>query len=169
MEQADRAAWFVLRCSTAQMRVAAALRAKGFEVFVPMCRRRRQWSDRVKVSTVPLFSSFVFCRFHPKDRVLALSTPGVSRERERGGIPIELSDAEIEHLHRVCELPYPAEECDSLPSAGEPVRIIDHPDIRGFLSERGHVCRVLVPCTRIGRAVLLHVPLGALEHDEGGS
>src|SRR5689334_11923519 len=89
------AQWYVLRTSSRQIKVAHALRAKGFDVFVPMRRRRRQWADRIKVSTVPLFNSLVFCRFEPKDRIAVLSTPGVSQERERGGVPLEISEFEI--------------------------------------------------------------------------
>lgn len=151
-----------------QMRVAQALRAKGFEVFIPMQELRRQWSDRVKVYTAPLFKSFVFCRYDPKDRVIVLSTPGVSRERDRGGIPLEIPDTEIEHLRRIAELSYPAEECDPVPNAGDAVQIKGDSEIRGFLVERGPVCRVVIPCDSIGRAIALRVPLDALERADGG-
>jgi hypothetical protein len=86
-------AWFVLRTGKMQRKVAQALRAKGFEVFVPMQQRRRQWSDRVKVYMAPIFQSFVFCRYEPKDRIFVISTPGVSRERDRDEIPLLIPDA----------------------------------------------------------------------------
>jgi len=166
MTDTGRSAWFVLRASTRQMKVARALQAKGFEVFLPMQQRHRQWSDRVKVSATPMFSSLVFCRFDPKDRVLVLSTPGVARERERNGIPLEISDAEIERLRRISELPYPAEECDPLPNPRDSVRITRDPEIRGFLSERGSPCHVVIPCPSIGRAVVMLVPEDVLERDD---
>ena len=163
MENPTAPAWFVLRTGTMQMKVAQALRAKGFEVFVPMQERRRQWSDRVKAYLAPIFTSFVFCRYEPKDRIAVLSTPGVSRERDRGGMPLAIPDADIEHLRRIAELSYPAEECDPLPIEGQEVQIKGRPDIRGFLIDGGTVCRVLIRFESIGRAVVLQIPLDALE------
>jgi transcriptional antiterminator RfaH len=63
--------WFLLTVGSKQeQKVALALQAKGLEVFLPMQRVRRQWSDRVKVYTAPLFNCNLFCRFPHNSRAL---------------------------------------------------------------------------------------------------
>jgi len=48
--------WFALRVRpNYEKPVAAALRGKGFQEFLPLVRSRRRWSDRVKVMDLPLF------------------------------------------------------------------------------------------------------------------
>jgi hypothetical protein len=61
---AGRPQWFLLRTRSKQERkVADALQAKGYEVFLPMHTERRQWSDRLKTYDTPLFPGYLFCRF----------------------------------------------------------------------------------------------------------
>lgn len=57
--------------------VAELLMAKGYEQILPVYRTRRQWSDRVKEVTLPLFPGYVFCRFDARCRVPILNTAGV--------------------------------------------------------------------------------------------
>src|SRR6202040_2303430 len=59
------APWFALRVRpNYEKPVAAALRGKGFQEFLPLVQSRRQWSDRVKVMDLPLFPGYLFCRLN---------------------------------------------------------------------------------------------------------
>jgi len=70
--------WFVLYVnSRAEKKVADRLRAKGYEVFCPMKKVLRQWSDRKKLVELPYFSAYVFVRLDISDRIQVLETPGV--------------------------------------------------------------------------------------------
>src|ERR1035441_10660094 len=71
--------WFLLRRGPKQERkVADALQAKGYEVFLPMHTVRRQWSDRLKTYDAPLFPGYLFCRFSlTQEKLMVLKTPGV--------------------------------------------------------------------------------------------
>ena len=40
---------------------------KGFEVYLPMLKERRKWSDRKKWVEFPLFRSYVFVRIKIKN------------------------------------------------------------------------------------------------------
>jgi transcription antitermination factor NusG len=77
------------------------LRNKGFEEFVPLYESRRQWSDRNKTVTLPLFTGYVFCRFDPNEKVPIINTGGVIRVvgSSKGCTPI--ADHEIESLQKI--------------------------------------------------------------------
>jgi len=94
--------WFALHVNVRRERMAAdALRGKGFEEFLPLCRTRRRWSDRVKELEVPLFSRYLFCRFRGEDRHRVLTTPGVGYIVGIGNIPVPVPDGEIAALEAV--------------------------------------------------------------------
>jgi transcription antitermination factor NusG len=72
--------WFVLyTAARAEKKVEQRLRDIGVEVFLPVHRCKRRWSDRVKVVEMPLFKSYVFVRY-PEYRLRELLLVyGVSR------------------------------------------------------------------------------------------
>ena len=53
--------------------VAANLRSKGYEPFVPTYRVSRRWSDRVKPLEMHLFSGYLFCRLDLRARLPILA------------------------------------------------------------------------------------------------
>jgi transcription antitermination factor NusG len=91
--------WYVLqtlpRC---EKKVVSLLRQKGYECFSPTYQEKRRWSDRVVTKELPLFSSYVFCRFNSSVLGRALVTPGVKRIVAFGGKPAEVPEEEIEAL-----------------------------------------------------------------------
>jgi hypothetical protein len=154
--------WYLLvvhlRC---ERKAAAALTAKGYEVFLPMHTVRRQWSDRMKVYEEPLFPGHIFCRISLRLTKLerrAFKTPHVA-----DGLSIPIPDGEIDRMRRVMASQYPV-ECCAPPQTGE---IVEAGGVRGVLVERGSPCRVAVGFDSIGRTVILHVPLEDLKFAGG--
>lgn len=95
-------AWFALQVIPRhELKAASILRNKGFEEFVPLYESRRQWSDRKKTVTLPLFTGYVFCRFSPNQKVPIVTTPGVIRVvgSSKGCAPI--ADHEIESIQKI--------------------------------------------------------------------
>jgi transcription antitermination factor NusG len=149
-------AWFLLTVRPQNERsVARALKAKGFEVFVPTRAVRSQWSDRLKVQDVPLFPFYVFCRFSPRDWPIILGTFGLTGYRQCEK-PVIVTDAEVESLKRIGSL-YAAETCDP-PGLGEEVQVRSDPGIRGILLRGGPVWRVAVDFQSIGQFVVIEAP-----------
>jgi len=108
--QPDGASWFALCVKPRHEKTAAAaLRFKGYDEFLPLCRSQRQWSDRVKELDLPLFPGYVFCRFDIRHRVPVLNTPGVLRVIGHGREPVALEDREIDALKVVVRSGLPAE------------------------------------------------------------
>ncbi len=81
--------------------VSRNLEAKGFDEFLPLYRRRRQWSDRVKEIEVPLFPGYVFCRFDIDNRLPVLRVPGISSIVGVGKLATAIDEREIEDLRSV--------------------------------------------------------------------
>ena len=93
--------WFVFYTKSRQeKKVLSLLSRRGFEVFLPMQKVMRQWSDRKKKVEVPLFNSyiFVFVEEHRISEVLQL--PGVSWNIRHNGKPAVLHQQELETIQR---------------------------------------------------------------------
>ena len=165
---AGRPQWFLLRTRSKQERkVADALQAKGYEVFLPMHTVRRQWSDRLKTYDAPLFPGYLFCRFSlTQEKLMVLKTPGVVLIYPGIETPLPMLDLEIELLRRIMASQYPV-ECCALPQTGEVVEIPGDISVRGVLVERGSVCRVAIGFDAMDRTVVLRIPLDDLKRVEG--
>jgi transcriptional antiterminator NusG len=92
--------WYAIRVQSRFEAVASlALRGKGYEEYLPRCRSRRNWSDRVKEVELPLFSGYLFCRLDITTRLLPILTiPGVICIVGAGRTPIAVPDREIEAI-----------------------------------------------------------------------
>ena len=160
--------WFLLRTRSSQERkVADALQAKGYEVFLPMHTVRRHWSDRLKTYDAPLFLGYLFSRFSlTQEKLMVLKTPGIVLIYPRIEKPLPMPDLEIERLRRITASRYPV-ECCARPQTGEIVEIPGDITIRGVLVERGSLCRVAIGFDAMGRTVSLRIPLDDLKRGEG--
>jgi transcription antitermination factor NusG len=72
--------WFVLYTKPRnEVKVAERLAAAGITVYCPMVTTVKQWSDRKKKVTVPLFTSYVFVHVAEAQRPAVFDIPGVVR------------------------------------------------------------------------------------------
>ncbi|HXH99779.1 MAG TPA: UpxY family transcription antiterminator [Sphingobacteriaceae bacterium] len=91
--------WYVLYTkSRNEKAVAQKLTALGIEVYCPVVRTRRQWSDRVKWVEEPLFRSICFVHIAEQDRERVFQISGVVRYLFWIGKPAVVLDHEIEQL-----------------------------------------------------------------------
>jgi transcriptional antiterminator NusG len=91
--------WYAIRVrSKFEQVTSTALEARNHEIFLPLVRTRRRWSDRVKEVTAPLFPGYVFCRFDPLHRVPVLDAPGVVNLVGFGNQPAPIPNREIESV-----------------------------------------------------------------------
>ncbi len=151
------ARWFLLRVRhRSEKQVAAALRRKGFEVFLPTICRRRQWSDRIKEVEFPLFPCYLFCRFSPKDQLFVVSTRNVLSGVGADPPPIPVQDCEVAALKRVLASGLDVEP-GPYPEAGQTVRIRREPlcDVKGVIVPEGSAYRLMVgvEATQLGASV----------------
>lgn len=144
--------------------VANALTAKGFSVFLPLYSAPRQWKDRTKVITLPLFSCYVFVQGCFDRRLDVLSTAGVHNFVCCAGRPACIPQVEIEGIRRVVERsvkiePHPFIRC------GDRVRVKSGPleGIEGTLIRKKNFSRLVITVELLGKAAAIEVDVSLVE------
>ena len=78
-----------------EKKVAKRLEEEGIETYCPQVTEIRQWSDRKKKITTPLFKSYVFVHLEEKQRAKVFDVPGVVQYLFWLGKPAVVRDEEI--------------------------------------------------------------------------
>lgn len=156
-----------------EKRVRAHLDERGFEVFLPLIPRERQWHDRTKVVEFPLFPGYVFARFGTDRLYRILETPGVATVVGFEGELAPIADEEIENIRRfaraVAELGLePEPEPLVRIERGQHVRITAGPleDVEGVVVESrsgGERVLVQVGLEAIGQGLKVEVDTRKIE------
>lgn len=81
-----------------EKKVVAGLEKIGIEVYCPMVKQVKQWSDRKKKVEVPLINSYVFVNIEESARNIVFEIPGVVRYLFWLGKPAVIQEQEIEVL-----------------------------------------------------------------------
>ncbi|SDN13959.1 Transcription antitermination factor NusG [Daejeonella rubra] len=91
--------WYVIytksRCEKA---VSDKLSLSGIEVYCPLLKRKKLWSDRWKWVEEPLFRSYCFVYLDEKEREKVFAVPGVVRFLQHCGKPAVIRNKEMELL-----------------------------------------------------------------------
>lgn len=156
----DTLRWFAIRVSPRwEVHSCSELSLRGLDTYLPLCRFKRQWSDRIKVIEQPLFPGYLFGRFCLEDRVRVLQAPGVKQIVGIGNTPATISDSEIENLKALVAsgrllAPWP------YLYAGQRIRIDHGPlaGIEGFVvrAEQGEP-RIVVSVNLLQRSVAAEI------------
>lgn len=91
--------WYVLYTkSRYEKAVAEKLALAGIEVYCPLLKRKKLWSDRWKWVEEPLFRSYCFVSLEEHDKDLVFSVPGVVRFVYHCGKPAIIREKEMDLL-----------------------------------------------------------------------
>ncbi|SHJ61156.1 UpxY family transcription antiterminator [Pseudozobellia thermophila] len=91
--------WYVLQVRAGyEKKVVESLRKQGMQVYCPLVREVRIWSDRKKTVEVPLIKSYVFLKCTEKERNRAFAVPGVLRYLFWLGRPAVVREGEMKVL-----------------------------------------------------------------------
>lgn len=72
--------WFVLYTKSRNEKlVAEKLRKNNIDVYCPLIKTKRKWSDRTKVVEEPLFRSYCFVNLEEHERSRVFGVPGIVR------------------------------------------------------------------------------------------
>ena len=137
----DTDAWYVLYTKPRnEKKVAERLSTAGYNVYCPLHKVKRQWSDRVKTVEEPLFRSYVFIQIEDakRDEVFAYSgtvrylfwlrRPAVVRQSEIATIQKWLG--EHEHINVSQIMPGDYLRITSGQFAGEEAILLDRTNSR---------------------------------------
>ncbi len=141
---------------------AKQLRAEGIEIYLPTATVIRQWSDRKKKLTEPVFKSYIFVHCNEKERLIAVQQKAIVKTVSFLGKPSIIPDWEIESLRKTLERTNEFDLSDK-PKIGQKVKIVDGPfkGVVGTVYEDENQERYLaVTIELLRRAVVVHLPAG---------
>lgn len=81
-----------------EKKVNTLLLQKGIEVYCPLNKVRRKWSDRMKTIEEPLFKSYVFVRVSEDEKTNVRMTNGVVNFVYWNGKPAIIKEKEIQTI-----------------------------------------------------------------------
>lgn len=151
--------WFALQVQAKhEFGVANSLRSRGYDPFLPLCRCRKIWSDRIKMVEAPLFPGYMFCRLDLHDRLPVLTAPGVIRIVGHTRLPAPVDESEINAIQTIVASGLPHEPWPYL-RAGDRVRIERGPlrGLEGLLVETRGAHRLILSVTLVQRSVSVDI------------
>src|SRR5262245_36295428 len=151
--------WYALHVKPRfEKHVERHLFEKGYEVFLPAYESTRRWSDRVKSLSLPLFPSYLFCRFDINSRLPILITPGVNSVVGIAKTPVAVEEAEIAAIRHILDSGVPTEPWPYL-RAGQEVRVEDGPlaGLTGIVIRDKGADRLVVSVTLLMRSVSVEI------------
>ena len=154
-----RPPWFAIRVkSNFEKKVAAGLRNKGLEEFLPLYQSRRRLSDRYKTVDLPLFPGYLFSRLDLDHRLPLLTTVGFLYIVSVGGKPAPVDEGEIAAVQFVVRSGFPAMPWPSL-AVGQRIRLEGGPlcGLEGVVFQMGMRNRICVSVTLLQRGVSVEV------------
>ena len=93
--------WYILIVkSRNEIKVSEMLAESNIEVYCPLRKEIRTWSDRKKTVYEPLFKSYVFVRLMEKERQSVFVVPGITRYLFWLGKPAVVRDEEMDALQK---------------------------------------------------------------------
>ncbi len=96
--------WYVLYTKPrSEKKVAERLDERKFEVYCPLVRTMRQWSDRKKKVQLPMFPSYIFVRVDDYERQSVLMDPGVLNFVFWLGKPATIRQTEMDAIRLIAE------------------------------------------------------------------
>lgn len=155
----DGWAWYALRVQSKLGSLAsAALCGKGYEVYLPLYRSRRRWSDRVKELDLPLFPGYMFCRFDAGNRLPVLATPGVISVVGAGKSAIPVDNEELEAIKTILRSGLAAGPWPFL-SVGSRVHIEHGPlaGMDGIITNTDKAFRLVVSVSLLQRSIAVEI------------
>ncbi len=157
----EQAQWYAIRTrSRHEKMVSDQLEKQGIENFLPVLKRSRQWSDRVKEVELPLFPGYSFVRvvLASSDRLRVLQSFGVAGfvGINCGGTPIP--DNQIQAIRTLLSSKIAFEEQPFL-RVGQRVRIrggaLD--GVEGILSARNDDRSLVISLEPIQRSLSVRI------------
>lgn len=144
--------------------VAQHLQQLGCSVFLPLYNEIRQWSDRRRQISLPLFPCYVFFAGDIERRVRILSTPGVISLVLASGRAAAIPAAELETIRIAAGGPLPVLPHPFLRS-GDRVRVCKGPlaGIEGVVSRFRDCTRIVLSVETLCRSVAVEVDEGLIE------
>ncbi|KAA2243669.1 UpxY family transcription antiterminator [Chitinophaga agrisoli] len=162
--QQEMSTWYAVYTKARwEKKVADLLTRKNIECYCPLNPVERQWSDRRKVVSEPLFKSYVFVRVPESRKWVVRETEGIINFVYWLGKPAVIPDQEIELIQRflreykhVTVEQFPLHQNDLIEVTSGPLmhqrgRIIEvgKNKVKAQLSSLGYTLVATIPATEV--------------------
>ena len=158
--------WYAIYTkSRTEKKVASDLEARGIEIYLPLLKTLRQWSDRKKWVEVPLFSCYLFVHICDSDYPEVLKTNGVVHfitfRKKRIPIPYQQIEAVRAYLDE--DDPVKLNETNFQPDDSVEVIRGQMRGLTGTLIQVKGKQRVLVEIAGIAQKLIINIPKSVLK------
>ncbi len=150
--------------------VAEGLSGRGMDVFLPVYDAVRNWHDRQKRLSLPLFPCYVFFRGDDTRRMKVLSTPGVHSIVGFGGQPAVIDKSQIEAIRTAVESRLSIEPHPFL-RHGDRIRVKFGPlaGVEGILTRKRGFTRLVLSADLLQKSVSVEVDAYCIERIGSGA
>ena len=154
--------WYAIYTNPrAEKQVRGRLKEVGVEVFLPLQKTYRIWSDRKKLVEVPLLSSYVFVKVIPLEFPKVYQAPGVVRFVTFEGQPASIPQNQIDNLRLLINSDEEIEVTSEKFEKGDNVEVIRGAlvGLTGELIKTGSHSRVVVRIDRLDQNLIVNIPM----------
>ncbi|OPZ98821.1 MAG: Transcription antitermination protein RfaH [Bacteroidetes bacterium ADurb.Bin408] len=154
--------WFVVYTKPRhEKKSAALLQASGVEVYLPLRKELRSWSDRKKWVEMPLFPSYLFVNILHEDFKKVAGSYGIVKFIYSEGKPALIREEEIFAIKKIAEMPsnIAIEVSDDTLNMGDEVLVRKGPlaGLKVKLIEFKGKSRIAVEISNLAKTVLVEM------------
>lgn len=162
--------WYAIYTRSRGEKVAAKLLSDmGIDVYLPLQRKLRQWSDRKKWVEVPYINSYVFVKTSEKEYYDILNTQGVIRYVTFGGKAAVIPEWQIDAMKKIVSSENPMVFSAHQFRKGEKVQI-ENGALMGYegevVKDSDGKKKVIIRIGQLGISMLIHMELSDVKKIE---
>ncbi|MBT5439882.1 MAG: UpxY family transcription antiterminator [Candidatus Marinimicrobia bacterium] len=159
--------WIAVRSKPRSEKIVSIeLSKKNIESFLPIVKKRQQWSDRKKWVEFPLFPSYLFAKIELKDSIYILNTHGVSTIVKFGDRVITIEDKVVNSIKLALKGEYDLHPIKYF-TIGDRVSVIDGP-MKGAIgiveTKHKNKNRLVIKIEALQQAITVHINSEYLEY-----
>ncbi len=138
----------------------------GYEAYLPLQQKVRQWSDRKKIVAMPLFSSYIFVRTLNNRLFDVLNVNGIVRYISFNGQPAIIRDSEIDIIRKILSNYTEIEVVDGIIEAGTEIILTSgaFQGYKGKVVKLKNKNKVVIEIASINKSILVTVDLNSAEN-----
>jgi transcription antitermination factor NusG len=145
--------------------VCRQLLEQNLVAYLPLLTTLKQWSDRKKKVSIPLFSCYLFVFVNMKEYYKVVNIDGIVRYVTFAGKAVAIPEKQIQLIKNILEQGIEVEETPEDINTGAKVEIIAGPltGICGELVDYSGKKRVIIRIEEMEKSMLVNVPLHILK------
>ena len=137
---------------------------KGETAYLPLIKSVKYYKNRKKESEIPLFNSYLFCKFDYKNRFQILETHGIIKIISFKGLPAEVPEWQIEALKTILKNPESL-RLENYFKQGDIVKVRSGPfkGLRGTVVNRKGETRLIINIEGIMQSLSVEIDMDNVE------